>query len=62
MAVEIGLHRFHHPGQDNVKPVGEAKFIHLWQKDKDGEWKVTRVISFDQHPLTKCPSGFGLTA
>jgi hypothetical protein len=28
-AVEIGVHRFHHPGQpDNV---GEAKFVMLWQ-------------------------------
>src|SRR3981081_2140956 len=52
-AVEIGVHRFHHPGQDNGKPVGEAKFIHLWQKDKDGGWKVTRVISFDHHPITQ---------
>jgi hypothetical protein len=43
-AVEIGVHRFHHPG-DNAN-VGEAKFIHLWQ-NKDGVWKVTRVISFD---------------
>jgi hypothetical protein len=51
-AVEIGVHRFHHPGQDNVNPVGEAKFIHLWQ-NKDGAWKVTRVISFDHHPLMK---------
>jgi hypothetical protein len=51
-AVEIGVHRFHHPGQENVKSVGEAKFIHLWQH-KDGAWKITRVISFDHHPLTK---------
>jgi len=51
-AVEIGVHRFHHPGQENVQSVGEAKFIHLWQ-NKDGVWKITRVISFDHHPLTK---------
>ncbi len=44
-AVEIGLHRFHHPGQ-NPDVVGEAKFIHLWQY-KDGAWKITRVISYD---------------
>jgi len=49
-AVEIGVHRFHHPGHDN--DVGEAKFIHIWQ-NKDGGWKITRVISFDHHPLTK---------
>jgi ketosteroid isomerase-like protein len=49
-AVEIGVHRFHHPGQpDNL---GEAKFVHLWQ-NKDGNWKITRVISFDHQPLKK---------
>jgi hypothetical protein len=42
-AVEIGVHRFHHPGDSDV---GEAKFVHLWQY-KDGAWKVTRVISYD---------------
>lgn len=51
-AVEIGVHRFHHPGDEGVKNVGEAKFIHLWQ-NKDGVWRVTRVISFDHHPLSK---------
>ena len=48
-AVEIGVHRFHHP--DNTD-VGQAKFIMLWQ-NKDGVWKLTRVVSFDHHPLTK---------
>ena len=42
-AVEIGVHRFHHPGDSDV---GEAKFVTLWQY-KDGAWKVTRVISYD---------------
>jgi hypothetical protein len=51
-AVEIGVHRFHHPGHENAESIGEAKFIHLWQK-KDGTWKLTRVISFDHHSLTK---------
>jgi ketosteroid isomerase-like protein len=50
-AVEIGIHRFHHPGNDSSN-VGEAKFIHLWQK-KDGTWKVTRVISFDHQSAKK---------
>jgi hypothetical protein len=45
-AVEIGVHRFHHPGTQDHDVVGEAKFIHLWQY-KDGAWKVTRVISYD---------------
>jgi Domain of unknown function (DUF4440) len=51
-AVEIGIHRFHHPGHENTEPVGEAKFVQLWQ-NKDGVWKVTRVISFDHHSMTK---------
>lgn len=44
-AVEIGVHRFHHPNR-NPDDVGEAKFIQLWQ-EKAGVWKITRVISFD---------------
>ena len=46
-AVEIGIHRFHHPGQpgDNV---GDAKFVTLWQ-NKGGVWKVTRVISYNHN-------------
>jgi Domain of unknown function (DUF4440) len=51
-AVEIGVHRFHHPGHDDTEPVGEASFIHLWQY-KDGAWKITRVISYDHHAVAK---------
>src|SRR6202166_315854 len=36
-AVEIGVHRFHHPGHESTEEIGDAKFIHLWQK-KDGAW------------------------
>jgi len=46
-ALEIGVHRFHHPGQSNDS-LGEASFVHLWQC-KDGAWKVARVISYDHH-------------
>jgi Domain of unknown function (DUF4440) len=49
-AVEIGVHRFSHPGHDNN--LGEAKFVQIW-RDKDGVWTVTRVISFDHHTLAK---------
>jgi Domain of unknown function (DUF4440) len=45
-AVEIGVHRFYHPGTQDHGDVGEAKFITLWQY-KDGAWKVSRVISYD---------------
>jgi hypothetical protein len=51
-AVEIGVHRFYRAAQENAKPVGEAKFIHLWE-NKDGSWKLSRVISFAHHPLTE---------
>ncbi|HEU5339834.1 MAG TPA: nuclear transport factor 2 family protein [Edaphobacter sp.] len=47
-AVEIGVHRFTHPGLDDE--LGEAKFITLWQ-NKDGVWKVTRAISYDHAPV-----------
>jgi Domain of unknown function (DUF4440) len=45
-AVEIGVHRFHHPG--HPENVGDAKFVTLWQ-NKDGVWKVTRVISYEHN-------------
>jgi hypothetical protein len=51
-AVEIGVHRFHHPGHEDTEPLGEAKFIQLWQ-NQDGAWKLTRIISFDHHALAK---------
>jgi hypothetical protein len=45
-AVEIGVHRFNHPGMQGHDGVGEAKFVTLWQY-KDGAWKVSRAISYD---------------
>jgi Domain of unknown function (DUF4440) len=50
-AVEIGTHRFHHPGQQH-DDTGEAQFIMLWQ-NKGDVWQVTRVISFDHRSLTR---------
>ena len=46
-AVELGIHRFSHPGHPE-NPGGDARFITIWQ-DKDGVWKVTRVISYDHN-------------
>ena len=46
-AVEIGIHRFTHPGHPE-HTTGDAKFITLWQ-NKNGEWKVTRVISYNHN-------------
>jgi ketosteroid isomerase-like protein len=47
-AVEIGVHRFHHPNEPGN--IGEAKFVQLWQY-KDGAWKIARVISYDHEPV-----------
>ena len=45
------MHRFHKAGDD--KDVGgEAKFVHIWQ-NKDGAWRVTRVISYNHESLTQ---------
>ena len=54
-AIEMGVHRFHHPGHDDTEGVGEAKFVHLWQ-NKDGAWTITRVLSFDHHTVETAPS------
>lgn len=51
-AVEMGVHRFHHPGHEDTEGVGEGQFVHLWQY-KDGAWKITRVISYDHHAAAK---------
>ena len=50
-AVETGIHRFQHPGHDEIG-IGEAKFVTVW-RFKDGEWKVSRVISYDHHSAAK---------
>jgi len=49
-AVEIGSHRFVHPGHAEIG-VGEAKFITVWRL-KDGSWQMTRAISYD-HEASK---------
>ena len=49
-AVQIGVHRFHHPKSN--RPTGQGRFINLWRY-KGGRWKITRVISFDHHIPTK---------
>ena len=51
-AIEMGVHRFHHPGHEDTEGVGEGQFVHLWQY-KDGAWKVTRVLSYDHHAAAK---------
>lgn len=51
-AIEMGVHRFHHPGHEDTEGVGEGRFVHLWQY-KDGAWRITRVLSYDHHAAQK---------
>lgn len=50
-AVELGVHRFTHPGHPEVG-IGEAKFVTIWQ-NRGGAWVVTRAISYDHEPVKK---------
>ena len=47
-AVEIGVHRFLHPGAEDHGVIGEAKFVHVW-RHTDAGWKITRVVSYEHH-------------
>jgi hypothetical protein len=46
-AVEMGIHLFCDPKKGKC-PAGSgvARFTHLW-RNKDGVWKVARIISYD---------------
>jgi ketosteroid isomerase-like protein len=44
-AVEIGNHTFYHM-EDGKIIQGTFKFIHLWKKE-NGQWKISRIISYD---------------
>lgn len=50
-ALQLGVHRFDHPGQPQA-PLGEGQFVHLWQQ-QNGVWKLTRVISYDHRELPR---------
>ncbi|HJQ36430.1 MAG TPA: nuclear transport factor 2 family protein [Thermoanaerobaculia bacterium] len=44
-AIESGMHEFCH--EENGKTdCGVFRFLHVWQKH-DGQWRVTRVVSYD---------------
>ncbi len=52
-AVETGIHRFYatEKGQQE-KLSSEAKFVQVWQ-NKDGKWKITRIISYGHQEYLK---------
>lgn len=44
-AIQIGKHRFRHI-ENGKEEIGTFKFLMIWQ-NKDGQWKISRVISYD---------------
>ena len=44
-AIEIGQHQFKHIENGKLE-VGTFKFLMIWKNDK-GQWKISRVVSFD---------------
>ena len=44
-AIEIGVHQFRHI-ENGKEEIGTFKFLMIWQK-KDGQWKISRVVSYD---------------
>ena len=45
-AVEMGVHRFYATEKNQTEKLSsEAKFTQLWQ-NRNGEWKITRIISY----------------
>jgi hypothetical protein len=52
-AVETGIHRFYATEKGQQEQLSsEAKFVQVWQK-KNGEWKITRIISYGHHEFLK---------
>jgi len=44
-AIEIGVHQFKHI-ENGKEETGTFKFVMIWQ-NKDGQWRISRVISYD---------------
>jgi hypothetical protein len=44
-AMQIGAHTFCHP-ENGKMDCGTFKFVHVWKKI-NGEWKISRVVSYD---------------
>ncbi len=44
-AIEIGAHTFCHI-ENGKNDCGTFKFVEVWKNNK-GEWKLTRIISYD---------------
>ena len=46
-AIQIGSHRFYYTEKGHEEKLdGTFKFVHIW-KHVNGDWKISRVISYD---------------
>lgn len=43
-ATQVGMHRF---DEEGAATSTVARFVHVWQRQEDGSWRVTRVLSLD---------------
>lgn len=43
-ATQVGMHRF---DEEGAATSTLARFVHVWQRQDDGGWRVTRVLSLD---------------
>jgi hypothetical protein len=49
-AIQMGVHRFYRKTEDKAEQLTEvAQFTHVWKKN-NGEWKISRVLSYDHKP------------
>jgi len=55
-AVQLGDHRFYVTENGKETLSGVAKFIHVW-KYENGEWKISRVFSYDHNAADAQSSG-----
>lgn len=46
-AIQTGKHSFAPPGKEIT--TAPAQFMHLWLLEEDGEWRISRVMSYDHH-------------
>lgn len=51
-AIQMGEHKFYEKQEDGSYQLYEkAKYTHLWKKEENGQWKLTRVLSYDHQPV-----------
>lgn len=60
-ATQVGVHRF---DEEGAQTSTLARFVHVWQRQEDGSWRLPRVLSLDHVTVpaqTQSPAGEGNT-